>query len=93
MEDVMQQKEETLTPVVIDLGSKRKKAVNDLKNGRGELLADVEHAVNHARANLPDEDKNKTVLPIVFIYRKKRRRRVTDSLPLSPINPLNLLRF
>ena len=76
--------------VIIDLGSRRKKAIRDLKNGTGKLMLEVEQAIDHARASLPDEDKNKPIIPVVVIYRRKRRRSGGGSM--LPCNPLNLLR-
>lgn len=80
-------------PVIIDLGSKRKKLIKNLKNGTGKLMVEVEHAVDQARSALPDSDKNKAVIPVVVLYRKKGRKRGSKSLPFSPLNPLSLLRW
>ena len=80
----------TQPAVVIDLGSKGKKAIRDLKNGGGKLLLEVEQALDHARASLPDADKDKAIIPVVVIYRKKRRKLGSGSM--LPCNPLNLLR-
>ena len=77
--------------VIIDLGSRRKKAIGDLKNGTGKLMLEVEQAVDHARASLPDEDKNKPIIPVVVIYRRKKKRRLGSS-SLLPCNPFNLMR-
>ena len=79
-------------PVIVDLGSKKKKLIKDLKNGTGRLMDEVEHAVEQARSALPDSDKNKAVIPVVVIYRKKSRRRGVKGLPFSPLNPLSMLR-
>jgi uncharacterized protein DUF6200 len=79
-------------PVIVDLGSKRKKDIKDLKNGRGKLLVEVELAVEQARATLPESDRNKAIIPVVVLYRKKGRKRGYGSLPFSPLNPFSLLR-
>jgi hypothetical protein len=79
-------------PVIVDLGSKRRKAIKDLKNGRGKLLVEVDLAVEQARAALPEADRNKAIIPVVVLYRKKGRRRGPGSLPFSPLNPFSLLR-
>lgn len=68
---------------ILDLGRQRKKAIKNLKNHTGKLIAEVEAAVD----TLPD-DKNKHV--IVVIYKKKRRKR--SSLSCSPLSPLSLFR-
>lgn len=79
--------------VVRDLGSRKKKPIQDLKNGKGKLLAEVEDAVDEARAALPPADKNKTLVPVVIVYREKRKkRRYEDCLPFNPLNPFSLFR-
>jgi Family of unknown function (DUF6200) len=80
-------------PVIVDLGKRKKKVINDLKNGCGKLMTEVDIAVEHARSTLPDADKNKAVIPVVIIYSKKKKRKGSGSLPFSPLNPLSLLRL
>lgn len=80
-------------PIIVDLGTRRKKLINDLKDGRGKLLVEVDLAVEQARAVLPDADKNKILVPVVVLYREKRKkRRFDDVLPFNPLNPFSLLR-
>lgn len=79
-------------PVIMDLGSKRKKLIKDLKNGRGELLLDVELAVEQARSTLPEADRNKAIITVVVLIRKKAKKRGIGSIPFSPLNPFSLLR-
>jgi hypothetical protein len=76
--------------VVVDLGTKSKKAIDNLKGGKGRIMDEVEEAIERVRSHLPVADQNKQILPIVLIYRRKRRQRVT--LPALPFPPLNLLR-
>ncbi|HZI46334.1 MAG TPA: hypothetical protein VFD75_00975 [Pyrinomonadaceae bacterium] len=81
-------------PIIVDLGSRRKKLVQDLKDGRGKLLVEVELAVEQARAALPESEKNKTLVPVVVLYRQKRRKRraYDDFVPFNPLNPLSFFR-
>jgi hypothetical protein len=76
----------------VDLGSRRKKLIKDLKDGRGKLLVEIELAVEQARAALPESERNKAIVPVVIVYSKKRKKRRIDSLPFSPLNPFSLLR-
>jgi hypothetical protein len=76
-------------PVIVDLGSKSKKAVKKLKKGTGKLMAEVEQAIEQVRSELPNQDKNKQIIPVLIIYRKKGKR---GTFPFSPFSPLNLLR-
>lgn len=86
-------KKETQTPVIVDLGKRKRKAIKDLKNGHGYLMDEVDHAVNRARSGLPEAEQNKPVVPVVILYRKKRKRRGSRSLGFSPFNPLSMCRF
>ncbi|HEX8136698.1 MAG TPA: hypothetical protein VF544_03820 [Pyrinomonadaceae bacterium] len=80
-------------PVIVDLGSRSKKSINRLKNGEGKLMTEVALAIDQARASLPDEDKDKQIIPVLIIYKQKRRKRSGSGLlPFSPLNPLNFLR-
>ena len=80
-------------PVVVDIGSKSKKAIKRLKNGKGKLMADVHRAVEEVHALLPDDDKKKQIIPVLVICKKKRKgKRLRGLLPFSPISPFNFLR-
>jgi hypothetical protein len=86
-------KTNTQTPVIVDLGKRKRKAIKDLKNGHGYLMEEVDQAVSRARSGLPEAEQNKPVVPVVILYRKKRKRRGGRSLPFSPLNPLSMCRF
>lgn len=89
-----QDKANTTSIYVKDLGSRKRKTIQDLKDGRGELLAEVDDAVDQARGKLSPADKNKTLVPIVIVYREKRKNRRfdADDLPFNPLNPFSLFR-
>jgi hypothetical protein len=62
-------------PIVVDLGKAKKKQIALLKEGDGPLLRDVQAALNQVRARLgPDGDK-KELVPVVLVYRRKRKKR------------------
>ena len=87
-------KTQTQTPVIVDLGKRKKRDINDLKSGHGYLMTEVTDAVTRARATLPDADQNKPVVPVVILYRKKRKRGGRGGgKALSTLNPFNLCRF
>ncbi|XXX76168.1 hypothetical protein WMF30_51815 [Sorangium sp. So ce134] len=66
--------EETV-PIILNLGKKRKRALKDLKRGRGRLMDEVEQTVAEVRAGLGEEAKLTQIVPVVLIYRKKEKRR------------------
>jgi len=80
-------------PVVVEMGSKSKKAIKRLKNGRGKLMADVHRAVDEVHSLLPDEEKKKQIIPVLVIYKKKKKKKGgRGMLPFSPFSPFNFLR-
>ena len=79
-------------PVIVDLGSRSKKAIKKLKNGQGKLMTEVALAIEQVRASLPDADKNKQIVPVLIVYRKKGKRGVSGFSPLSALSPFNFLR-
>jgi len=61
-------------PVLVDLGKKRRKQIKQLKRGEGPLVAEVTEVLEHVRAELGADLDGKTILPVVLIYEKKRKR-------------------
>ena len=82
----------TPPPVIVDLGGKSRKAIKKLKKGRGKLMADVDQAIEEIRSRLPDDHKNGQIVPVLVIYRKKRRRGTRGSLPFPLPSPFSLFR-
>lgn len=78
------------TPVIIDLGSRKKKAIKRLKNGRGKLMAEVGLAIEQVRAGWSDGDQNQNT-PIVIIYKKKKKGKKKKGGMNSVLNPMNVL--
>jgi hypothetical protein len=62
-------------PVVVDLGTTRKSHIRALKQGEGKLLADVSRVIDEVRKALPDELAGKHLVPVVILYKTKRKRR------------------
>lgn len=70
------------SPVVIDLGKARKKRIRQLKKGHGKLMNDVGDAVAEVVDELGDELKGKEIVPVVLVYRQKRKKRRRGLLPM-----------
>jgi Family of unknown function (DUF6200) len=79
------------TPVIIDLGSRKKKAIKRLKNGRGKLMTEVGLAIEQVRAGWADGDQDKNNTPIVIIYKKKKKGKKKNKGVNSILNPMNVL--
>lgn len=73
--------ERILPPLVIDLGKTRRKRIKRLKRGRGKLAREVQQVVAEVSASLGDEAHDKEIIPVVVIYRRKRKKRRGLSLP------------
>jgi hypothetical protein len=78
---------ESITPIVVDAGRRTRKTIRRLKEGRGRLMEEVADVIEDIRLA---RGAGKEIVPIVIIYRE-RRRRSRLSLPLIP-SPLDLLR-
>jgi hypothetical protein len=76
--------------VIVDLGTKSKKTIKKLKKGKGNAADKVDDAIHKVRALLPDADKDKPFIPVLVVYKRKRKR--GKSLPSLPFSPLNLFR-
>jgi hypothetical protein len=70
-------------PIVVDLGRKRAKRIKQLKRGEGPLAKEVAELIEQARTELASELAGKTLLPLVVIYRKKKRRSRTLPVPFG----------
>jgi|ERR1700728_2840875 len=66
-------------PVVVSLGSTRRKRIKELKRGTGKLMYKVRNAVELVAADLGQDAEGRKLLPVVVVYREKfpakRRRR------------------
>lgn len=66
---------ESLTPVLIDLGKVKGKTVRRFKEGRGPLVGEIQQVLADVRQSLGPETGGRDLVPIVLVYRKKRKRR------------------
>jgi len=62
-------------PILIDLGSRRRKAIKNLKRGQGKLMEEILEVVSEVRCELGEENANRELLPVIVLYRKRRRGR------------------
>ena len=64
-----------ITPIVIDLGKKKRKLIRNLKRGSGQLMDEVAEVLAQVRGNLGPEAEVKNLVPVVMIYRQKSKRK------------------
>jgi hypothetical protein len=65
---------QAVAPIVVSLGKERRKRIRQLKRGRGKLMDEVAQVVNQVSANFGDRAEGKVLVPVVLVYRQKRRR-------------------
>lgn len=66
---------QNISPIIVDLGKKRRKTVRSLKRGGGKLLTEVNQAVDEIRTQLGSESEGKELVPVVLIYQRKQKKR------------------
>ena len=74
---------EVTHPIVVDLGKQRRKRIKDLKRGRGKLMDEVADAVAQVRASLGAAAQGRQLVPVVFVYKQKGKRRKGLGLPFG----------
>ncbi|MGE5233910.1 MAG: hypothetical protein ACM3OB_07350 [Acidobacteriota bacterium] len=65
---------DAVTPIVVDLGKVGRKRVKQLKRGDGPLLEEVHQVIANVRESLGPEAAGRELVPVVMLYRRKRRR-------------------
>ena len=72
---VVKPQDEELSPIILRVGKKKKRAVKDLKRGRGRLMDEVEQTLADVRAGLGAAVNGKDFVPVILIYREKPKRK------------------
>jgi len=67
-------------PVIVDLGKTSRKNVKQLRQGRGELLGDVQEAMQEFVSSLGEQAAGQQFIPVVLLYRRKAKKRKNDGL-------------
>ena len=65
---------QTVAPIVVSLGKESRKRIRQLKRGRGKLVDEVAHVMDQVRTSFGDHAEGKVLVPVVLVYRSKRRR-------------------
>ena len=60
-------------PIVVDLGRARDAPIDQLRQGGGPLVEDVEEVMRLIRLRADPDNSNRIFLPVVVIYRRGRR--------------------
>jgi len=62
-------------PIIVDLGKVGGKRIKQLKQGRGPLAAEVDQVIEAVRSELGEDGEGKEILPVVLLYRRKRKKK------------------
>jgi hypothetical protein len=76
--------EPPMVPIVIDLGKTKKKRIKDLKRGHGRLMAELATVIDEVRGNLGEAAGGQQLVPVVIIYKEKRKRKKSGRSLLFP---------
>lgn len=71
-------------PILIDLGKIKGKVVRQFREGRGELVGEVQQVLAETRKNLGAEAAGKELVPIVLVYKKKAKRKKSKVSGMFP---------
>ncbi len=63
-----------LKPMIVDLGKTKRKKIKALKKGKGDLLLEIDQAVDMASHSLGAEADGKIFVPVVILYKPKSKR-------------------
>jgi hypothetical protein len=61
----------TEAPIIVDLGKHRRKAVKQLRQGQGKLMAEVSKCIEELQSS---GTVSRSAQPVVIIVREKRRK-------------------
>lgn len=78
---MMNAQKDSVPPIIVDLGKVKSKRVKRLKRGQGVLMDEVDQAVAEVRHNLGPEHADRELVPVVMIYRKKKKKKNKDGMP------------
>jgi len=63
------------TPIIIDLGRKKRRRIKALKRGEGPLMDEAMEVIDDIGVSLGDDAKDKVLVPVILVYSKSRNSR------------------
>lgn len=63
----------TTQRIIIDLGSQKRKAIRELKQGSGQIVQEIYEATQPASGER--ETEGTEVVPVAIVYRRRARKR------------------
>ena len=65
---------EVTAPIIVSLGKKKRKAIKQLKRGKGSVMTEVMDVIDQVQDTLGAQAEGKILVPVVVIYERKQRR-------------------
>ena len=65
---------EVTAPIIVSLGKKKRKAIKQLKRGKGSVMTEVMDVIDQVQETLGAQAEGKILVPVVLIYQRKVRR-------------------
>jgi len=65
---------EVTAPIIVSLGKKKRKAIKQLKRGKGSAMTEVMDVIDQVQETLGAQAEGKILVPVVVIYQRKQRR-------------------
>lgn len=65
---------EVTSPIIVSLGKKKRKAIKQLKRGKGSAMTEVMDVIDQVQETLGEQAEGKILVPVVVIYQRKQRR-------------------
>lgn len=65
---------EVTAPIIVSLGKKKRKAIKQLKRGKGSVMTEVMDVIDQVQETLGAQAEGKVLVPVVLIYQRKVRR-------------------
>ena len=72
-------------PIIMDIGKVKKRDIRDVERGQGKIMGDLQDAMTEVTTSLGEQADGKQFVPVVLVYRRKRRRARRKKGRLFPV--------
>jgi len=69
-------------PIIMEIGRAKKRDIRDVARGQGKIMNDLQDAMSEVTSTLGDQADGKQFVPVVLVYKKKRRAKRRGGLRL-----------
>ncbi|HEX2832506.1 MAG TPA: hypothetical protein VHW00_05805 [Thermoanaerobaculia bacterium] len=69
-------------PIIMEIGKTKKKDIRDVARGQGKIMSDLQEAMAEVTSELGEQADGKQLVPVVLVYKKKKRSKRRGGLRL-----------